>query len=387
MFMHDLKYLGLDCNYSGTPVGDDSSDSASNGGVDLATATGRIHFSKGLSIEPTDHMPTRANGNHGANGNEGDDVYKESFTSADNLANYSRIKYNIADKGYNSFKGTFGLSNGRWNHDKTDGTIRIYVDDICVFEHNLKNEMAPFEVEVDVTAAETFSIQIDPENVNQRPATVDDNWCWGDIVYIGDARFIVGDDDAQCSYIDDLTVAGALPTTHDLKVYQMGTMNGVWVANNKQETYDHAIKIEPTDHSTTGTGPIDRQGDDVYKQKFVDANDLINYSRVKYNIRGLGFSRFRATFGNYTWNHQYTNFMFRIYVDDTCVLERVGDGTITPFDIDINVQGAQTLTIQVDPENIYGTKTGVDTNWCWGDIMYLGWARFLMSETELTSGG
>ena len=75
--------------------------------------------------------------------------------------------------------------------------------------------------------------------------------------------------------------------------------------------------------------------------------------------------------------------MLRIYVDDVCVLEQVGDGTVTPFDIDINVQGAKTLTIQVDPENIYGTKAGVSTNWCWGDIMYLGWARFLLSDTVL----
>lgn len=380
---HDLKYLGLDCNYNGSPVGSNSVNSTTGGGIDLATATGRMHYEKGISIEATDHMPVRTNGSHGANGSEGDNVYKEAFTSADNLANYSRIKYYIAGKGYNTFKGIFGLSNGRWNHDKTDGTIRIYVDDVCRFTHNLKNEMEPFEVELDITGAETFSIQVDPENVNQRPAAVADNWCWGDIVHIGEARFIVGDEDATCSYVDELAAAGTLPTEHDLKVYQLGTMTGVWVGSGEQQTYAHAIKMEPTDHSTTGTNPIDRQGDDVYKQKFIDEDDIINYSRVKYDIQGMGFSRFRATFGNYTWNHQYTNFMLRIYVDDVCVLEQVGDGTVTPFDIDINVQGAKTLTIQVDPENIYGTKAGVSTNWCWGDIMYLGWARFLLSDTVL----
>ena len=381
---HDLKYLGLDCNYNGSPVGDNSFNSTTGGGVDLATSTGYVHYEKGLSLEPTDHMPIRANGSHGANGSEGDDVYKAAFTSADNLQNYSRIKYNIAGKGFNTFKGTFGLSNGRWNHDKTDGTIRIYVDDECKFTHNLMNQIEPFEVELDITDAETFSIQIDPENVNQRPAAVIDNWCWGDIVHIGDARFIIGDETAECSFIDELTSAGMLPTEHDLKVYQLGTMTGVWVSSSEQDTYSHAIKMEPTDHSTTGSNPIDRQGDDVYKQAFITTNSLIDYSRVKYNIENLGFSRFRATFGNYTWNHPYTNFMLRIFVDDVCVMEQIGDGTVDPFDIDINVQGARTLTIQVDPENIYGTKAGVSTNWCWGDIMYLGWARFLMSDTELT---
>lgn len=380
---HDLKYLGLDCNYNGNPVGNNSVNSTAGGGIDLATAAGQTHYEKGISIEATDHMPIRVNGSHGANGSEGDSVYKEAFTSTDNLANYSRIKYYIAGKGYNSFKGVFGLSNGRWNHDKTDGTIRIYVDDVCKFTHNLKNEIGPFEVELDITGAETFSIQVDPENVNQRPAVVADNWCWGDIVHIGEARFIVGVEDATCSYIDELTTAGALATEHDLKAYQLGTMPGVWVGNGEQKTYAHAIKVEPTDHSTTGTNPIDRQGDDVYKQKFVDEDNLINYSRVKYDIQGMGFSRFRATFGNHTWNHQYTNFMLRIYVDDTCVLEQIGNGTVLPFDIDINVQGAKTITIQVDPENIYGTKTGVSTNWCWGDIMYLGWARFLSSDMAL----
>lgn len=380
---HDLKYLGLDCNYNGNPVGNNSVNSTAGGGIDLATAAGQTHYEKGISIEATDHMPIRVNGSHGANGSEGDSVYKEAFTSTDNLANYSRIKYYIAGKGYNSFKGVFGLSNGRWNHDKTDGTIRIYVDDVCKFTHNLKNEIGSFEVELDITGAETFSIQVDPENVNQRPAAVADNWCWGDIVHIGEARFIVGVEDATCSYIDELTTAGALATEHDLKVYQLGTMPGVWVGNGEQKTYAHAIKVEPTDHSTTGTNPIDRQGDDVYKQKFVDEDNLINYSRVKYDIQGMGFSRFRATFGNHTWNHQYTNFMLRIYVDDTCVLEQIGNGTLLPFDIDINVQGAKTITIQVDPENIYGTKNGVSTNWCWGDIMYLGWARFLSSDMAL----
>lgn len=380
---HDFKYLGLNCsyyNYSGSSrvFGDNTYNTLKSGntdGIPLATSTGTLKFTKGLSIEATDHSPS------GANSTMGDDVYKAKIVSDSGLSEYSRIEYNIEGKGYNTFKGTFGLY--RYDHEKTDGTIRIYVDDKCVAAYNLINKVDPFEVVVDITGAKTFSIQIDPENVNQRPETVANNWCWGDIVYIGDARFITGSEDGEIFYVDDLTAAGQLPTEHDLKVYQLGTMSGVYVASGKTETYTHAIKIEPTDHSTTGTGPIDRMGDDVYKKLFTDADNLINYSRVKYDIEGKGFSRFRATFGNYKWDHQYTNMMLRIYVDDKLVLEQASSGTVTPFDIDINVQGAKTLTIQVDPENIYGTKAGVDTNWCWGDIMYLGSARFLKSADSL----
>ena len=375
---HDFKYLGLDTGYNGSYAKGDNTYYQGSGGVPLAYTVGKqTTVSKGLSIEATDHCPR-----NGVNSKMGDDVYKAKVVAESGLSEYSRIEHNIEGKGYNTFKGTFSFYNLS-THAKTNGTIRIWVDDVCVAEYNMIKGVAAFDVEVDITGAKTFSIQIDPENVNEGTDAVSDNWCWGDIVHIGNARFITGDENGEIFYVDELTSAGQLPTEHDLKVYQLGTMSDVYVASGTKATYTHAIKMEPTDHSTTGTGPIDRMGDDVYKQLFVDADDLINYSRVKYDIEGKGFSRFRATFGNYTWDHKYTNLMLRIYVDDALVLEQVCDGTVTPFDIDVNVQGAKTLTIQVDPENIYGSKTGVSTNWCWGDIVYLGSARFLKSGGTL----
>lgn len=389
---HNLSGYGRDTDYSGNTKGNDTCYTGSGGFYIPITGSERKKFSKGVVFEGTDHKMSPA----GANGTEGDSVYKNSTVQNDGLANYSRIKYTIEGEGYQFFRGTVGLSDTRFDHPVTDGTLRFYADDRQLAEYPFKGGMKAFDVELSIEGAKTFSIQIDPENVNGAPNAQTDNWCWGDIICIGDARFESTGNSAYVSDIDRTDAAGNEKWTHDIKFYgrDRGYSDGSKVnipyeaGNNDYKTYSKGISMEATDHMIpkNGTqGANGSEGDDVYKKNTVEKYGLENYSRIRYSIAGDGYVRFRGTVGlsEGRFNHDKTDGTLRFYADDKLLAEYPFKAGLKPFEVDLAIADAKTFTIQIDPENVNGVPGAVADIWCWGDIIYIGDARFVKASNQL----
>ncbi len=391
---HNLCGYGRDTDYNGGTKGYDTCYTGSGGFYIPLTNSKQAKFSKGIVFEGVDHKPNGAN----ATNNDGCKANKDAIVATDGLANYSRIKYNIAGEGYQVFRGTVGLSNGRFNHDKTDGTLRFYADDELLAQYPFKGGMEAFDVELNIEGAETFSIQIDPENVNGVPGALADNWCWGDIICIGNARFESTGNSVYVSDIDQKDALGNEKWTHDIKFYgrDRGYSSGSKVniaygaGKTDYKTFPKGISMEATDHMIPKDGKQGAngsEGDDVYKKNTVENYGLENYSRIRYSIAGDGYIRFRGTVGlsEGRFDHDKTDGTLRFYADNKLLAEYPFKGGLAPFEVDFGITDAKTFTIQIDPENVNGVAGAVADNWCWGDIIYIGDARFVKASKQLVS--
>lgn len=114
--------------------------------------------------------------------------YRQTFVNGDDgkaFADYSSVTWNINGKGYDVFRCTLGPRGGNtWS--ATDVNVNIYVDGVLRFTKNIRRWTGATDVEVDLTGAKTFTIQIDPLG----DGTKLDDLASGDILIFGDARFV-----------------------------------------------------------------------------------------------------------------------------------------------------------------------------------------------------
>lgn len=114
--------------------------------------------------------------------------YRQTFVNGDDgkeFADYSSVTWNINGKGYDVFRCTLGPRGGNtWS--ATDVNVNIYVDGVLRFTKNIRRWTGATDVEVDLTGAKTFTIQIDPLG----DGTKTDDLASGDILIFGDARFV-----------------------------------------------------------------------------------------------------------------------------------------------------------------------------------------------------
>ena len=114
--------------------------------------------------------------------------YRQTFVNGDDgkaFADYSSVTWNIDGKGYDVFRCTLGPRGGNtWS--ATDVNVNIYVDGVLRFTKNIRRWTGATDVEVDLTGAKTFTIQLDPLG----DGTKTDDLASGDILIFGDARFV-----------------------------------------------------------------------------------------------------------------------------------------------------------------------------------------------------
>lgn len=114
--------------------------------------------------------------------------YRQTFVNGDDgkaFADYSSVTWNIDGKGYDVFRCTLGPRGGNtWS--ATDVNVNIYVDGVLRFTKNIRRWTGATDVEVDLTNAKTFTIQIDPLGNSHYTADL----ASGDILIFGDARFV-----------------------------------------------------------------------------------------------------------------------------------------------------------------------------------------------------
>ena len=114
--------------------------------------------------------------------------YRQTFVNGDDgkeFADYSSVTWNINGKGYDVFRCTLGPRGGNtWS--ATDVNVNIYVDGVLRFTKNIRRWTGATDVEVNLTNAKTFTIQIDPLG----DGTKLDDLASGDILVFGDARFV-----------------------------------------------------------------------------------------------------------------------------------------------------------------------------------------------------
>lgn len=114
--------------------------------------------------------------------------YRQTFVNGDDgkaFADYSSVTWNIDGKGYDVFRCTLGPRGGN-TLSATDVNVNIYVDGVLRFTKNIRRWTGATDVEVDLTNAKTFTIQIDPLGNSHYTADL----ASGDILIFGDARFV-----------------------------------------------------------------------------------------------------------------------------------------------------------------------------------------------------
>ena len=114
--------------------------------------------------------------------------YRQTFVNGDDgkkFADYSSVTWNIDGKGYDVFRCTLGPRGGN-TRSATDVNVNIYVDGVLRFTKNIRRWTGATDVEVDLTNAKTFTIQIDPLGNSHYTADL----ASGDILIFGDARFV-----------------------------------------------------------------------------------------------------------------------------------------------------------------------------------------------------
>ena len=114
--------------------------------------------------------------------------YRQTFVNGDDgkeFADYSSVTWNIDGKGYDVFRCTLGPRGGN-TRSATDLNVNIYVDGVLRFTKNIRRWTGATDVEVDLTGAKTFTIQLDPLG----DGTKTDDLASGDILIFGDARFV-----------------------------------------------------------------------------------------------------------------------------------------------------------------------------------------------------
>ena len=357
----------------------------------IAADGSTVNFSKGFTLHGiTSYGMQNGEAELNADGSrKSDAAIKQEYVDANNLIGYSSVTFNIDGKGYTTFSAAMSPDSGRKNHAKLSCTVRFYVDGVCVKEQKMhgSSNYWGLDVEIDLTGAKTFTIQVDPENVDDIGNNSD--WANGDIITFGNAKFSnYIENMPETIFISDLPDSAILGKNLNYYAKDMGYNQALMEIPNTdgtQLTFSKGITLEGTAH---------KGSDAAYKQPFTDSGTLSEYSRVEYNLEGLGVTTFKGTMG-VTYgrkDHAQTSMTVRFYVDDVLVKEQIVhscnantnyDTTGRAAQIEIDLTGAKTFSIQVDPENrteelgYTGQGVGSASDWAWGDIITIGNARLL----------
>ena len=157
---------------------------------DKSPANDQISFNKWLRMEPL--VAAQVGKIYGKTKAESmgalEMEYRQTFVNGDDgkkFENYSSVTWNVDGKGYDVFRCTLGPRGGN-TYSATDVNVNIYVDGVLRFTKNIRRWTGATDVEVDLTGAKTFTIQIDPLGDGSYTADL----ASGDILIFGDARFV-----------------------------------------------------------------------------------------------------------------------------------------------------------------------------------------------------
>ena len=163
--------------------GKDNSDSTYG-----ASLSEKVTFQHWLRIEPL--VAQQVGWITGASDPKGaaEIAYRNQFVNGEGgkkFIDYSSITWNIDGRGYDQFKCTLGP---RWDKQAsaTDVTVIFYVDGVEVLRKNIRSKTLGTDIDIDLTNAKTFTIQLDPLG----DGTKTDDLASGDILIFGDARFV-----------------------------------------------------------------------------------------------------------------------------------------------------------------------------------------------------
>lgn len=330
-----------------------------------------------------------------------DQQIRDMYTDADgNLSHeYSSVVFDVDGKGYTTFSATMSAAS-KYKCDPgangTSCTVRFYVDGVLVKEYPMNGSSAYWGIEVSIDIpknAKTLTVQLDPKNVNG--IGKDNDWAWRDIIVFGNAKFTnYVENMPEKVFISDLPVSAILDKNvnyYGVDAGYSGAAMEIPNTDGSKLTFGKGITIEGTAH---------KGSDAAYKQPFIDSNTLSEYSRIEYDLEGLGVTTFKGIMGlTYSRRaHAQTSMTVRFYVDDVKVEEYIlhpqnastnNDLSGRATEIEIDLTGAKTFSIQVDPENrteeLGYTGQGVDSvnDWAWGDIITIGNARFIQQVAAL----
>lgn len=163
--------------------GKDNSDSTYG-----ASLSEKVTFQHWLRIEPL--VAQQVGWITGASDPKGaaEIAYRNQFVNGEGgkkFIDYSSITWNIDGRGYDQFKCTLGP---RWDKQAsaTDVTVIFYVDGVEVLRKNIRSKTLGTDIDIDLTNAKTFTIQLDPLGDGSYTADL----ASGDILVFGDARFV-----------------------------------------------------------------------------------------------------------------------------------------------------------------------------------------------------
>lgn len=337
---------------------------------------------------------------------------KAEYVNADNFEHYSSISFNVKD--FSNFSTTLSIAGGQKDHKKANATVRFYTDGVVAWEVPINGKTWGVPVNLDLTGVRRLTIQLDPENLDK---TITDSnpadWANGDIVTFGNAKFtksptieidpqdeivylcenIINPKPDACLSVDkDHTVSASDPASG---VHFMNkdapTDNSTYGSSlSDQVTFQHWLRIEPLVAEQvgwiTGTSKSEAMGagEIAYRDLFVNGvggKKFSDYSSITWNIEGKGYDQFKCTLGP-RWNKQgsATDVTVIFYVDGVEVLRKNIRSKTLGTDIDVDLTGAKTFTIQLDPLGD-GTKTDDLAS---GDILIFGDARFVKLANRLT---
>lgn len=338
---------------------------------------------------------------------------KAEYVNADNFEHYSSISFNVKD--FSNFSTTLSIAGGQKDHKKANATVRFYTDGVVAWEVPINGKTWGVPVNLDLTGVRRLTIQLDPENLDK---TITDSnpadWANGDIVTFGNAKFtksptieidpqdeivylcenIINPKPDACLSVDkDHTVSASDPASgvHFMNKDDPGKDNSdstYGASLSEKVTFQHWLRIEPLVAQQVGwiTGASDPKGaaEIAYRNQFVNGEGgkkFIDYSSITWNIDGRGYDQFKCTLGP-RWDKQAsaTDVTVIFYVDGVEVLRKNIRSKTLGTDIDIDLTGAKTFTIQLDPLGD-GTKTDDLAS---GDILIFGDARFVKLANRLT---
>lgn len=318
-----------------------------------------------------------------------DSTIKQKYVSTNNLEQYSSIAFDVTN--YERFTTTLSIADAQKGHQNASGTIRFYTDGELVQEMKFSGTTYATEIDLDLTNVSRLTVQVDPENSDGIGNS--DDWAHGDIITFGNAKFTKVKTKTTTVYLDTVTNAidnttnnTNAPAVHWLRKNQNQAMYDTDGTSSK--TYSHNLVIEPlVNAQVTAAGSTES----AYREAYVNGTDgkkYIDYSSVTWDIAGKGYTAFQSTVGvrygnEATGGSRNADVKINFYVDGTLkkAITFLGGGAANPDvaakDVTIDLTGAKTFTIQVDP---YGQGVQKMDDYANQDITIFGDARFTTTK-------
>lgn len=342
---------------------------------------------------------------------------KKGYTDANDLIKYSSVRFDVRD--YTKFTTTLSTAWAQYSGSQnTSLTVNIYCDNVLKESYKLHcknnsiNEVG-HDVSIDLTGVSYLTIQVDPENVDN--VGKDGDWANGDIVTFGDAKFYRAAVVTEEVYLSDLpdtahstvkrvsddTNGKGTPTIavtdSPSGVHYMNKNSGyseIYGYNSTSEklTFSKRLVIEPLVSAQVGNiygktkdEAMAQKTEETYRQTFVNGDNgkkFSDYSSVTFNIEGMGYKTFQTTFGPRFNTSSQTDVNVIFYVDGVEQFRKNVHTKDLATDVAIDLTGAKTFTIQLDPKGVGDTQAATKMDYAWGDIIVFGNAKFIKEKPQ-----